>query len=370
MISLTRIRAILLKESRHILRDAQTLIIVLLMPVVMMFVYGYALTTDVKDIKIAIEDPSPNAESRALIQALDATAMFKVTAVANAISEPKEFFKETRVKAVFRIPATLSASLRTHAQPAAIGVLVDGSDPNLGTIIRNAARAAVVDPVLRSLHIEKPEVIDIQQTILYNPQQRSAVYFVPGLMVLILTMVSALLTSIALTREKELGTMAQLVVTPLLPFEVVIGKLVPYVILALADGALVLLIGRWEFGVRISGSVALLAALSVLYIIVALSIGLLISAITARQMHAMIAAVVITLMPTVILTGFVFPVASMPAALQVISGLLPATYFLRIVRAIILKGVGIDMLWKPVAILGAQALICIAVAVRKFRMAA
>ncbi|MBD3393050.1 MAG: ABC transporter permease subunit [Chitinivibrionales bacterium] len=367
--SLQRLRAVMRKEARHIARDPQTLSIVVLMPVIMMFIYGYALSTDVKDVRIAVEDPSRSTESAAIVRALDAGTLFKVTRVENVVPDPKEYFRKYRDKALVRIPPNLASAVRASGRGAMIQVLIDGSDPNLATIIRNASQAAITDPLLAMLHIEKPEPVKIHMQVLYNPRQESAFYFVPGLMVLILTMMSALLTSIALVREKELGTLSQLVISPLQPFEIVVGKILPYMLVAAIDGALVLLIGRWAFDVRISGSALLLAAVSVLYIFVSLCIGLLISALTHRQLHAMIGAVVVTLMPTVILTGFIFPVSSMPVALQAVSHVLPATYFLRVVRAIILKGVGIDMLWQPVGILVAQGLILITIAVRKFRTA-
>jgi ABC-2 type transport system permease protein len=367
--SINRAMAVMRKETFHILRDPQTLSIVVLMPVVMMFVYGYALTTDVREVAIAIEDLSRSSESGTIAQSLNASTLFKVVGIEGAVSDPKAYFREHRVKALVRIPPDLAATIRSRGRSATIQVLVDGSDPNLASIIRNASEAAIVDPLLRTLHIEKPELVAIRQHVLYNPQQKSAFYFVPGLMVLILTMMSAMLTSIALVREKELGTLGQLIVSPLRGWEIVVGKIVPYMLVAAIDGALVLLVGRWAFSVRVSGSVVLLAAVSALYIFVSLSIGLLLSSLTNKQLHAMIGAVVITLMPTVILTGFIFPVASMPIPLQVISRLLPATYFLRVVRGIILKGVGLSMLWQPIVVLAAQGLILITIAVRKFRMA-
>jgi ABC-2 type transport system permease protein len=367
-LSARRVGAIMRKEGRHILRDPQTLFIVLLMPVIMMFIYGYALTTDVREVRIAIEDPASSPESRAIIAELDASTFFRVSGVWTAINDPQEFFRTQRVKAIIRFPADFVRLLRSGRTQAPLQVLIDGCDANLGTILRNAAETALVKPVFNVLNREMPEPLRINQTVLYNPEQRSAFFFVPGLMVIILTMISALLTSIALTREKELGTLAQLLISPLRPTEVIIGKIMPYLALAAIDGALVLGIGRIAFGVKVAGSHLFLAGISVLYIFVCLSIGLLISAIATRQLHAMIAALVITLMPTVILTGFVFPVASMPVFLQILSSLLPASYFLQIVRGIMLKGVGPLELWQPMAVLCGMAIVLTAVSIKRFRM--
>jgi ABC-2 type transport system permease protein len=368
MLSLRRIAAVTTKESRHIMRDPQSLFIVLLMPVIMMFIYGYALTTDVREVRVAFEDPVPTPASRAIIQALDATTFFNVACVYPAIADPVEFFRTQRVKAIFRLPADFGSALYNTNTQVPIQVLVDGSDANLGTILRNASESAIVKPVFRVLNREMPEPVKIRQRVLYNPEQRSAFYFVPGLMVIILTMISALLTSIALTREKELGTLAQLLISPLHPFEIIIGKILPYLVLAALDGAMVLGIGRFAFAVTVSGSILFLAGVSVVYIFVCLSIGLLVSTIATKQMHAMIAAMIGTLMPTIILTGFVFPVASMPIFLRWLSALLPATYYLRIVRGIILKGIGPQLLWQPMLIIAVMGVALVAVAIKKFRM--
>jgi ABC-2 type transport system permease protein len=368
MISPARIMAIMVKESRHIIRDPQSLMIVVLMPVVMMFMYGYALTTDVTEVPIAIEDPAPSPASRIIISELDASTFFKVTSVRPAISDPVECFRTSRVKAIFRFPADFNAGLHTIGRQTPIQVLVDGSDANLGTILRNATEAAISGPVFRVLNRPLPEPLVIHQNILYNPEQRSTFFFVPGLMAIILTMISALLTSIALTREKELGTMAQLLITPLKPLEIIIGKILPYLGLAALDGLLVLGIGRIAFGVKVAGSSLFLAGVSVLYIFLCLSIGLLISALATRQIHAMVVAMVATLLPTVMLTGFVFPVASMPLFLQWLSRVLPATYYLAIVRGVILKGVGLSILWPQVLVLCFMTLLLLVVAVKRFRM--
>jgi ABC-2 type transport system permease protein len=355
------------KESLHIVRDPQTLFIVIAMPAVMMFIFGYAFTTDVRDVAVAVQDLSRSSESAAVIRSLDASTMFRVTAVEGAVADPVQYFRTRRVKAIVCIPYDFAAAVRRPGG-ATVEVLVDGSDSNLGNMIRNAVGAAILDPLLRVLNRARPEIVVVHQRVLYNPHQRSAFFFVPGLMVLILSMMSALLTSVALVREKEMGTMAQLVVSPLHSFEIIAGKLVPFMILAAVDGALVLLIGRLAFGVRVSGSMLLLASVSVLYIVVMLSFGLLISSITSRQLHAMFIAIIVTLLPIIMLTGYVFPVASMPAPLRWLSAIIPATYFLQIVRAIILKGVGLGVLWLPISVLALQAIILITASIKRFRM--
>lgn len=367
MISANRLKAIIVKEALHIVRDPQTLGIVLLMPVAMMFIYGYALSMDVSEVPVAVEDPVQTVFSRAITRAVDATTMFHVVAVYNVVSDPEALFRSSRIKALFRFSSSFDSDLRSPARSAAVQILIDGSDSNLGTIIKNAADAVLVGPAVRLLNMPDPPTVTIHRYILYNPRQKSAFYFVPGLMAIILMMISALLTSVTLTREKELGTLAQLLVSPLKPAEILIGKLAPYLLLAAADGVFILVIGRLGFGVTVAGSYLLLAATSVVYIFTSLAIGLLVSTIAARQWHAMITALTVTLMPSVLLSGFVFPVSSMPVPLQVVSYVIPATHFLKIVRGIVLKGVGLDVLWQPLLVLLVEGIVLVILAVRKFR---
>lgn len=367
MMNRKRLLTISLKEIRHILRDWQTLAVVLVMPVMMMFLYGYALNADAKDIAVMIELPSPTPEGRAVADKIDASQLFKVVGVVSAADDPAELFKLHGIHALFRFPPGFSRDLRRPGG-ARVQVLVDGSDPNLGTLIRNAAEPMLLGATLRVLGVEQPKVLDVRSLVLYNPEQRSALFFVPGLMAIILLMISALLTSVAIAREKELGTMGQLLVSPLQPLEIIVGKIIPYIFLSAMDGLLILLVGRLAFGVRIAGNPLLLAACSLVYIFTALSIGLLISTIAKRQQHAMFMALGATLMPSVLLSGFIFPVASMPRQLQIVSSIIPATYFLEIVRGIILKGVGIHVLWRPVGILALEGVVLMAISIRKFKV--
>jgi ABC-2 type transport system permease protein len=362
-----RLYAIARKELRHILRDWQTLVVILVMPVMMMFLYGYALNADAKDIPCLLEMPSPGPEARTIAAKIDASPLFAVAGTVPAAADPAELFRLRHVRAIFRFPPGFARDLRRPGG-ARVQALIDGSDPNVGTIIRNAAEPLLLGAALDVVGMEQPQVLDLRTLILYNPEQRSALFFVPGLMAVILLMISALLTSVAIAREKELGTMGQLLVSPLRPLEIIVGKILPYLLLAAVDGVLILAVGRLAFGVRIAGSPAFLAACSLAYIFTALSIGLLISTIAKRQQHAMFMALGATLMPTVILSGFIFPVLSMPLPLRILSHVIPATYFLEIVRGIILKGVGFAELWKPLAALSGEGLFIMAVAIRKFKV--
>jgi ABC-2 type transport system permease protein len=363
-----RIRAVIRKEFHHIFRDWQTLIIVLAMPVVMMFLYGYALDVTIKDVPVVIVDPAPSVESRAITAAIDQSELFSVAGIVRVSPDPRDLFRGRRIKAVFRFPSDFAAGLHASSEPAPIQVLIDGSDQNTGTIIRN-----VVEPFLRAaaldlLRLTMPAAVVVRQTVLYNPGQKSALFFVPGLMAMILMMISALLTALAITRERELGTMEQLLVTPLLPREIIIGKLVPYVFLAAADGVLIMLVGEAVFGVRIRGSALFLSLASLVYIVTALALGLLVSTIVRKQIHALLVVFPATMLPTMLLSGFIFPLASLPVWLQAIASVVPATYFLQIIRGIILKGVGLAELWSPLAILSVMGIVLMAVSIKKFKV--
>jgi ABC-2 type transport system permease protein len=367
VINPNRLLAISRKEIRHIFRDWQTLMVVLVMPVMMMFLYGYALNADSRDIPVIVELPSPTPEGRLIVEKIDASSLFKVIGTVGAVDNPSEIFRQQGIRALFRFPPSFSSDLR-RSGGARVQILIDGSDPNMGTLIRNAAEPMLLGATLHVLGIELPKVIDLRSLVLYNPEQRSALFFVPGLMAVILLMISALLTSVAIAREKELGTMGQLLVSPLRPLEIMIGKLIPYIFLAAFDGFLILVVGRLVFDVSVAGNPWFLALCSLVYVFTALSIGLLISTIAKRQQHAMFMALGVTLMPTVLLSGFIFPVVSMPKILQIISAIIPATYFLQIVRGIILKGVGLNELWVPLTILFIEGTIVMAISIRKFKV--
>jgi ABC-2 type transport system permease protein len=364
--SLARTRVVARKELAHILRDPQTLAIVLLMPVIMMFLYGYALNADIRDARVEVEAPPGSAAGRELTARLDASPFFAAREAPPSI-DPLSRFRAGEAAAIVRLPPDVDAGLRRPGG-AEVQILVDGSDPSTGNQVRNATEAAVRAILLDRAGIDPPAPIDVRARVLYNPEQRSALFFVPGLMAVILLMISALLTSIAIVREKETGTLGQLLITPLRPREIVAGKLLPYVALACLDGLLILGVGGVVFGVRVAGSSWLLAGASFVYLLTALGIGLLISTLANRQHHAMLMALGATMMPTIILSGFIFPVSSMPLPLRVLAHIVPATYYLEIVRGVILKGVGLAELWRPLAALAAEGALLFALSVNRFKV--
>ena len=367
MKAIRHIAAIVAKERHHILRDRQTLAIILVMPVAMMFLYGYALTLDLNNVRVVIEDPGNSSFGRALARDIDATAMFRTVAVRAAYGDPARDMSARDVKAVFRLPVDFARDLRNGGNPAPIRTLIDGSDQNTATIIRSTVGPMVRRSVLKQLKIHPPRPVVISSRVLYNREQKSSLYFVPGLMAIILIMISALLTSLTITREKETGTLEQIMLSPLRPWEILVGKIVPYVVLAATDGVLILVVGRVFFGVKVSGSLVLLGGATLVYIVASLSMGLIFSTVAANRQQAMLMVLPATMLPTLVLSGFIFPLRSMPVFLRAVAHIIPATYFLRVIRGIILKGVGPSSLWMPMLLLVLLGGVFLLVALRLFK---
>lgn len=352
------------KEFRHILRDGQTLGMILSLPVVMMFLFGYALKSEIEDARIVLIDPSPSPESSSLAKALDASSAFDLVAVERG-GDPADWILHHRARAVLRIENRYAQNL--HETPVVVGAWFDGSDPSTATTLRSALPGILRTHLGAELRTNLPTLIQVDTRFLYNPEQRSSMFFVPGLMATILAMISALLTSITVTREKELGTLANLRLSRLHSLEIILGKLLPYFIIASITGILIMGVGRIAFGVVINGSVPFLVIATVSYLITNLALGLLISTLVKRQQHAMLGSLGITMMPVIMLSGFIFPVTSLPAWLQYLSKIIPATWYLQLVRGIVLKATDPSLLATPLLVLTGMGFFLIVVATIRFR---
>jgi ABC-2 type transport system permease protein len=354
------------KELRHILRDRQTLAILLLMPLVQVLLFGYALRTDIRDLRIAIVDPTPDAVSLRMRNRLAATSRFRVVDVSPTSATLAGLF-ERRVADVAIVLPTSFAEKVGRGDTAQVLLITDASDPNSGTTIQTYVRSVLADfeselgrPRADAVHI------GIAARMRFNPTLESANLFVPGLIALVLTLVSALMTAISLSREKELGTLEVLLVSPLRPWQIIVGKVVPYLVLGFAITCLVLTAARLVFAVPMRGSLILLLAECVLFTIVSLSLGVLVAARTSSQRAAMLGALVGTMMPTALLSGMIFPVTSMPGWLQPVTRVVPARWFIVIARGIMLKGIGIEYLWRETAVLATMAFVLLVAATRSF----
>ena len=370
------LRGLVVKETRHVLRDRQTLAILLLMPLAQVLLYGFAIRTDVRGVQVVIVDPTPDASTRALVQRVDGSARHAVTAVLPTDATIGAHFAAGRIRQAIVLPTEVDRRL-ARGEPLAVQVITDGSDPNAGS-----AMAAYAEAMLRRWHAETlvarhgPAVlrdpnaarIDIATRMRFNPTMESAQLFVPGLIALVLTIVSAMMTAIAITREKELGTMELLLVSPLRPATIVLGKMVPYAVLGMANVAIVLGAAQLVFHVPIRGSVPLLLAQSALYIVTTLALGLVISTGARTQRAAMLAALGGLLLPTIMLSGFIFPIDSLPTPLKVVSNAIPARWFLVIVRGIMLKGAGLEVLWQETLVLAGLTALLLTVGIRRLNV--
>jgi ABC-2 type transport system permease protein len=363
-----KVRFIILKEIRHILRDPRSLIIAILMPIMMTFLYGYAINLDIKNIRLAILDYDQTSASRELVGRFYHSGYFTEALASADMDDPEAVLKRGDAHAVMIIRDGFADALRGTAQYQ-LGLLLDGANANM-----SAAAASYSKVIIQQYLGERPNVgiaprgVALSQQVLYNPDLKSSHFFVPGLIAVILMMISALLTSVTIAREKETGTMEQLLTAPVEPFQVILGKVIPYIGLALLDGVLVLAVGVLHFGVPFIGSPLLLLLFGLIYIIAALSLGVLISTLARTQQVAMMAAMVATVLPSVMLSGFIFEIRNMPAFLRFITMLVPARYFLLIIRGVMLKGSGIDVLWPQAAALIALTVVLLVAAVKRFRI--
>jgi len=361
-----RIKGIIRKEFIHIFRDWRTLMIIILMPILMIVLYGYAITLDMRNIRFSVIDDAATPESRELIRGFSENGFFVLVPNPKPITrnDVEHLFRRRDVAMVLVIPNDFSKSM-TMQQSTKIQILVDASDSNVGTFINNYSNQ--VFQLFNQRHNRRlPLNVRLEPRVFYNADMKSSYFFVPGLIALILLLISALLTSITITREKEMGTMEQILVSPIHPVEIIIGKVIPYISLGVFNGAMILISSRILFDVPVRGSLILLTGLSLVYIFVALSFGLLISTVAKTQQIAMLMTLMATILPTIIISGFIFPIASMPVALQAVSRVIPATYFLIIIRGIMLKGVGLPELWIHASALTGIGLAMLTLATRRF----
>ncbi|MFQ5640480.1 MAG: ABC transporter permease [bacterium] len=359
----SRIIPIIRKEFIHISRDFRTLVIVIAMPVVMLFLYGYAINMEIQNIELVVVDHDQSPASRALIQKFEGSEFFTVSYFDGPESQLESLFAKRICRMILILSGDFAKNLQRQPK-SAVQVLIDASDPNAAQAIRNYSSA-----IFQTYNLQHgfTPAVEIESSIWYNPERRSAYFFVPGLAALILIMISALLTSIAIVREKETGTLEQILVSPIRPGEIIIGKVAPYLILSFLDFLIILAIARYVFNVPFVGNFALLLFSTLTFISVGLSLGLFISTIAQTQQVAMMVALVSTMLPTVMLSGFIFPLSSLPLPLQIFSHIVPARYFLVVIRGVMLKGNSLVQVLPEVTILAGVALAFLVMSAKKFQ---
>jgi len=346
MLSLTRLLAIARKETIQLRRDPRSLLLAFAVPLFLLVFFGYAISFDIRDIRLAVlnEDGAPS--SRELVEAFTSSGYFEIVAHLTHHSEAERTLDRRRATAVLVIPPGFSRDLAA-GRTAPVQFLLDGSDANTATIAQNYADAIVAryaaNVLLQGRRYEP--AINGEVRVWYNPTLESRKMVVPGLISVIMAIIASMLTALTIAREWERGTMEQLAATPVHRLEVIFGKLLPYLVIGLIDVALATIVGVTLFGVPLHGSLILLGAMTILFLLGALGLGIFISAALRSQVLATQVAMVATYLPALLLSGFIFDIASMPRALQLFTYIIPARYYVAVTRGIFLKGVGLSVLW-------------------------
>jgi len=371
---LRRVRAVARKEFLHVLRDPRSLIMGLAIPMLLLFMFGYALTLDVDRVPLIVWDQSATPESREFVERFTGSRYFDLAGTTDNYRTIEQAIDTRRALVALVVPTGFARDLQAN-RPVAVQLLIDGSDANTATIalgyaefiFAGYAREIRLEELQRRGGLTLRPPLAVEPRVWFNADMLSRNAIVPGLIAVIMMVIAALLTSLTVAREWENGTMEQLIATPLTGPELIVGKLVPYFCIGVFDLVLCVLVGRYVFDVPLRGALPLLLGLSLLYLLVALSLGMLISILGKTQFAASQFAMVATLLPAFLLSGFVFPIENMPGLLQMVTHVIPARYFVTILRGIYLKGVGPTVLWSEALLLALFGLVFLSLAMCKFR---
>jgi len=356
------------KEFYHIFRDKRSMLILFGMPIVQLLLFGFVITNDLKDVKMAVLDHSKDEYTSEIINKISSSGYFKLVENLDGINQVDAAFRKGEIKVVLVFESEFGKNL-VKGSKASVQILTDASEPNMASLEVNYLQG-----ILQNYNIEInrgktiPNQIIPQTRMYFNPDMESVYMFVPGIMATILMLVSAMMTSISIAREKEMGTMEILLVSPLLPWQIILGKVTPYLILSFINALVIVGMGYFVFGVPVLGSFALLMAESVLFILLALSLGIFISTVSDSQQVAMMLSMFALMLPTILLSGFIFPLRNMPLPLQAISHIIPPRWFIVIIKNIMLKGTGFEFVWKETLILIGMTAGFIGLSVKKFKI--
>lgn len=339
-------KSFIIKEARHILRDKRTMLILFGMPVVMMLLFGFAISTDVRNVRTAVVLSHVNHQTHKMVERLGANEYFDILYKVDNSAAAEQLIRHQKADMAI-----------VFDRNNAIQVITDGADPNMAQMYANYA----------TMILQSSDTSVMTQKLLFNPQMRGCYNFVPGIMGMLLMLICAMMTSISIVREKERGTMEVLLVSPIRPLMIIIAKAVPYLLLAFVILCTILLISKYLLLVPISGSLFWIFLVSCIYIIVALSLGLLISTVAKTQLVALLASAMMLLLPCILLSGMMFPVESMPDILQYISAIMPPRYYISAMRKLMIMGVGIDKVMHELMVLSLMAVVLLSAALLKFR---
>ena len=355
------------KEFRQISRDKRSLSILFVLPIVLLILFGYAITNDIKNAKFAVLDNSKDRLSTAITERLDASEYFSFYKAVGTQAELDEILRRGIVKAVLVFAPHLEENAKSSSTKAQINAVIDACDPNESVNLSNYIAAIVSSECAERFGVGKSPQIDVRINMLFNPQLKSAYDFVPGVMGLILFLICTLMTSVGIVREKEMGNMEILLVSPMRPLYIIISKAVPYFVLSILIVAVSIFLANALFGVPIRGSVALVFGISILYTLLALNIGITVSTLANTQQTAMFISTSVFMLPTVLLSGMVFPIENMPVALRHFSEIVPAKWYIAALRDVMLKGAGLEIVWKNISVMATMTLLFAAVSLARFK---
>ena len=355
------------KEFCHILRDSRTVLILLVMPIVQIILFGFAISTDVNNVRLAVYDPSNDDATRRIVERFDANRYFSLVETLRTPQQIEEAFRSNRADLALVFEENFQQNL-LHGGTGNVQLICDGTDPNTATLVTSYA-SNILAAYQAELSAGTPAPLQIvpEVKLLYNPQMKGAYNFVPGVMGMILMLICAMMTAISIVREKERGTMEVLLVSPMRPICIILAKAVPFLALSAVNLATIILVAVYILQVPVAGSLFWLSVISLLFVITALALGLLISTLVKTQVAAMLASGMVLMMPTTLLSGMMFPIESMPGVLQGLSAVIPARWYIEAVKKVMIEGLGITYVLKEVAILSAMAVVLVVVSLKKFK---
>ena len=347
-----------IKESKHIFRDKRTMLILFGMPVVMMLLFGFAITTDVKDVRTVVVTSSQDYQTQNMITALGTSEYFDIMYSVSTPAEAERLIRDQKAD------IAIVFSQNFASKKGGLQILADGADPNMAQQYSSYATQIMSQHLMNSVPSASPPLISAK--LLYNPQMKSAYNFVPGIMGMLLMLICAMMTSISIVKEKERGTMEVLLVSPIRPILIIISKAIPYMVLAFMVLITILLMSKYILLVPLSGSLFWIIGISCIYIMMALSLGLLISSIAQTQLVALLLSAMVLLMPCIMLSGMMFPIESMPAILQWVSAVMPPRYYISAMRKLMIMGTGIDSVLQELTVLSCMTIFFLGIALAKF----
>ncbi|MBP1646165.1 MAG: ybhS [Bacteroidetes bacterium] len=355
------------KEFLHIFRDTWTMMIILVLPVIMMLLFGYAVTTEVRDTNIGILDNSRDEISKRLIDKLDESEYFSVVRAFNSNSEIEKAFRRSEISLAIIIENDFSKKLITKQNPK-IQMIADASDPNHAKTLVNYASGVIAQSLMQESKANNPSsLINTELKLLYNPLMKSSYNFVPGVMGFIIIIVCAMMTSVSIVRERERGSMELLLASPVKPITIILSKVTPYFCISLINILTIFLVSYFIMGVPIKGSIFSIFLLCIVYILVSLSLGILVSTIAKTQLVALVISAIILLMPSMLLSGMMFDISSMPLILQGIAQIMPAKWFISAIRKLMIMGVDVRFVFKEFLVLISMCFVLILISLKKYK---